>query len=50
MNLNLSVRNKRKHISIGFEETARIYSLSDSKKSGGNLGWFIKIAFKRNKG
>ena len=23
---------------IGFEETARIYSLSDSKKSGGNLG------------
>ena len=24
---------------IGFEETARIYSLSDSKKSGGNLGW-----------
>ena len=27
---------------IGFEETARIYSLSDSKKSGGNLGWIYQ--------
>ena len=27
---------------IGFEETARIYSLSDSNKSGGNLGWIYK--------
>ncbi len=27
---------------IGFEETARIYSLSDSKKKGGNLGWIYK--------
>ena len=27
---------------IGFEETARIYSLADSKKSGGNLGWIYK--------
>ncbi len=27
---------------IGFEETARIYSLSDSKKSGGKLGWIFK--------
>ncbi len=27
---------------IGFEETARIYSLSDSKKSGGNLGWIYR--------
>ena len=27
---------------IGFEETARIYSLSDSKKSGGNIGWIYK--------
>ena len=27
---------------IGFEETARIYSLSDSKKSGGSLGWIYK--------
>ena len=27
---------------IGFGETARIYSLSDSKKSGGNLGWIYK--------
>jgi len=27
---------------IGFEETARIYSLSDSKKNGGNLGWIYK--------
>ena len=27
---------------IGFEDTARIYSLSDSKKNGGNLGWIYK--------
>ena len=27
---------------IGFDETARIYSLSDSKKNGGNLGWIFK--------
>ena len=27
---------------IGFGETARIYSLSDSRKSGGNLGWIYK--------
>ena len=27
---------------IGFEETARIYSLSNSKKNGGNLGWIYK--------
>ena len=27
---------------IGFEETARIHSLSDSKKKGGNLGWIYK--------
>ena len=27
---------------IGFEETARIFSLSDSKKNGGNLGWIYK--------
>ena len=27
---------------IGFEETARIYSLSKSKESGGNLGWIYK--------
>tara|TARA_E500000178_G_scaffold249418_1_gene246004 strand:+ start:2506 stop:3435 length:930 start_codon:yes stop_codon:yes gene_type:complete len=27
---------------IGFDETARIYSLSESKKVGGNLGWIYK--------
>ena len=27
---------------IGFEETARIYSLSDSKKNGGSLGWIYE--------
>ena len=27
---------------IGFEETARIYSLSDSKKNVGSLGWIYK--------
>ena len=33
---------------IGFEETARIYSLSDSKKSGGNLGWIYKNQLSKN--
>jgi len=27
---------------IGFKETARIYSLSDSRKSGGDIGWIYK--------
>ncbi len=27
---------------IGFEETAKIYSLSESRKNGGNLGWIYK--------
>lgn len=27
---------------IGFEDTARIYSLSNSKKNGGNLGWIYR--------
>ena len=27
---------------IGFEDTARVYSVSDSKKNGGNLGWIYK--------
>ncbi len=28
--------------SIGFEETARIYSVSNSKNNGGNVGWIYK--------
>ena len=27
---------------IGFEETAKIYSVSESKKNGGNIGWVYK--------
>ena len=27
---------------IGFEETAKIYSISESKKSGGKIGWVYK--------
>ena len=27
---------------IGFEETAKIYSVSDSKKNGGKIGWVYK--------
>ena len=38
--LNLKYEEIKKSINeIGFEETARIYSLADSKKNGGNLGW-----------
>jgi len=41
--LNLKYEEIKKSIEdIGFEETARIYSLSDSKKNGGNLGWIYK--------
>ena len=41
--LDLKYEEIKKSINdIGFEETARIYSLSDSKKSGGNLGWIYK--------
>ena len=41
--LNLKYEEIKKSINeIGFEETARIYSLSDSKKKGGNLGWIYK--------
>ncbi len=41
--LELKYESIKKSINeIGFEETARIFSLSDSKKSGGNLGWIYK--------
>ena len=41
--LELKYKEIKKSINeIGFEETARIYSLSDSKKNGGNLGWIYK--------
>ena len=41
--LNLKYDEIKESINeIGFEETARIYSLADSKKSGGNLGWIYK--------
>ena len=41
--LKLKYESIRESINqIGFEETARIYSLSDSKKSGGSLGWIYK--------
>tara|TARA_B100000963_G_C22522426_1_gene623676 strand:+ start:159 stop:1088 length:930 start_codon:yes stop_codon:yes gene_type:complete len=41
--LNLKYEEIKKSVDeIGFEETARIYSLSDSKKIGGNLGWIYK--------
>ena len=41
--LELKYEEIKKSINeIGFDETARIYSLSNSKKSGGNLGWIYK--------
>ena len=33
---------------IGFNETARLYSLSSSKKNGGNLGWIFKDQLSKN--
>ena len=41
--LDLKYNEIKKSINdIGFEESARIYSLSDSKKDGGKLGWIYK--------
>ena len=47
INDNESLESKFKIIEssinkIGFEETAKIYSVSDSKKNGGNIGWVYK--------
>ena len=33
---------KKSILNIGFEETAKIYSLSESKKNGGKIGWVYK--------
>ena len=33
---------KRSIENIGFEETARIYSVSNTKNNGGNVGWIFK--------
>lgn len=41
--LDLKYNEIKKSINdIGFEESARIYSLSESKKNGGKLGWIYK--------
>ena len=41
--LDLKYSEIKKSINdIGFEESARIYSLSESKKNGGKLGWIYK--------
>ena len=41
--LDLKYNEIKKSIDdIGFEESARIYSLSDSKKDGGKLGWIYR--------
>lgn len=42
-NLEIKFNNIKNSINkIGFEETAKIYSVSDSKKNGGNIGWVYK--------
>ncbi len=33
---------------IGFEETAKIYSVSESKKNGGKIGWVYKTQLSNN--
>ena len=35
-------------INIGFEETAKIYSVSESKKNGGKIGWVYKSQLSKN--
>ena len=35
-------RIKKSIEKIGFKETAKIYSISESKKNGGNIGWVYK--------
>ena len=45
-NLESKFNNIKNSINkIGFEETAKIYSVSDSKKNGGNLGETGSVAF-----
>ena len=42
-NLDTKLGAIRKSIEkIGFKETAKIYSISESKKNGGNIGWVYK--------
>ena len=42
-NLDTKLDEIRKSIEkIGFKETAKIYSISESKKNGGNIGWVYK--------
>ncbi len=42
-NLEIKFNNIKNSVNkIGFEETAKIYSVSDSKKNGGNIGWVYK--------
>ena len=42
-NLDTKLGEIRKSIEkIGFKETAKIYSISESKKNGGNIGWVYK--------
>ena len=47
INENENLENKFQEIKssiskIGFEESAKIYSVSDSKKNGGKIGWVYK--------
>ena len=42
-NLNSKLNQiKNSIIDIGFEETAKIYSVSESRKNGGKIGWVFK--------
>ncbi len=42
-NFDIKFEKIKKSIkNIGFEETAKIYSVSESKKSGGKIGWVYK--------
>ena len=42
-NFNLKLKKIKESIEkIGFEETAKIYSISESKKNGGSIGWVYK--------
>jgi len=39
---------KNSILKIGFEETAKIYSISESKKKGGKIGWVYKSQLSNN--
>ena len=46
--MDIVLYEEKSIINIGFEETAKIYSVSESKKNGGKIGWVYKSQLSKN--